>query len=191
MNLPNQLTVARLVLTVFFVISLSVPWAFANTVALAVFVVASITDYFDGEIARRRGIVTNFGKLMDPLADKLLTAAFICLVGAHIIAPWMAIVIIAREFLITGLRMLAAGRGQILPADKLGKHKMAWQIIVVIFFLLYRAVEELVYGHKLSVAWLRPHWDAVGMVLMAVAVGLTIYSGARYLWNHRALLAEF
>src|SRR3954470_19658291 len=130
MNLPNQLTIARLVLTVLFVISLSMDWAYAYTTALALFVVASLTDWFDGYLARRWNLETNFGRLMDPLADKvMMAAALICLSGDKIIPAWVAVVIIGREFLITGLRMLAASRGAVLPAEKLGKHKMVWQII--------------------------------------------------------------
>jgi len=195
MNLPNQLTVARIVLTVLFVVALSVPWALGSTSALVLFVLASITDYADGEIARRLQMETNFGRLMDPLADKvMMAAAFICLVGDRTLPPWVAIIIISREFMITGLRLLAASRGVILPAEALGKHKMAWQIIAVIFFLLLASARELVgliaslapFGR--SAPW---HWAGpIGWFLTIVALGLTVYSGVGYLWKHRNLISE-
>jgi CDP-diacylglycerol--glycerol-3-phosphate 3-phosphatidyltransferase len=195
MNLPNQLTVARIALTVLFVISLSVPWALGNTAALVLFVLASITDYADGELARRWKMESNFGKLMDPLADKvMMAAAFICLAGDRILPPWVAVVIISREFMITGLRLLAASRGVILPAERLGKHKMAWQIVAVIFFLLLSSARELVVIVA-SLAPLSRNWpwhmaSTVGWVLIAIALGLTVYSGVGYLWKHRGLISE-
>ncbi|HEV7403621.1 MAG TPA: CDP-diacylglycerol--glycerol-3-phosphate 3-phosphatidyltransferase [Chthoniobacteraceae bacterium] len=196
MNVPNQLTVARMVLTVLFVVSLSIDWAFACTTALALFIVASITDYVDGELARRWNMETNFGRLMDPLADKvMMAAALICLSGRRVFPPWVAVIIIGREFLITGLRMLAASRGKVLPAEKLGKHKMVWQIVAVIFFLLVMSVQEIVSTGALkapgaSVAWLRMDWHPLGLVLLTIAVGLTIYSGVGYVWKHRSYIAE-
>ncbi len=134
MNLPNQLTVARLVLSVFFVACLSVRFPFNHTLALAIFLIATATDYLDGEIARKHNLITDFGKLMDPLADKILTAAaFICLIPYGALPAWVVIVIIAREFLITGLRLLAGAKGVVLPAEKLGKHKTGWQMATIIF----------------------------------------------------------
>ena len=201
MNVPNQLTVARMVLTVLFVVSLSIDWAFACTTALALFTIASITDYIDGELARRWNMETNFGRLMDPLADKvMMAAALICLSGRRVFPPWVAVIIIGREFLITGLRMLAASRGKVLPAEKLGKHKMVWQIVAVIFFLLVMSAQEI--GKSLIVSgrlvaqidgtfamWMMkaPH---VGLLLLTIAVGLTIYSGVGYVWKHRSYIAE-
>src|SRR4051794_938799 len=193
MNIPNQLTVARMALTVLFVVSLSIDWAFACTTALALFIVASITDYVDGELARRWKMETNFGRLMDPLADKvMMAAALICLSGRRVFPPWVAVIIIGREFLITGLRMLAASRGKVLPAEKLGKHKMVWQIVAIIFFLLVMSVQEIVTTGTLKApgAWLRMDWHPLGLVLLTVAVGLTIYSGVGYVWKHRAYITE-
>jgi CDP-diacylglycerol--glycerol-3-phosphate 3-phosphatidyltransferase len=196
MNLPNQLTVARMVLTVLFVVSLSIDWAFACTTALALFIVASITDYVDGELARRWNMETNFGRLMDPLADKvMMAAALICLSGRRVFPPWVAVVIIGREFLITGLRMLAASRGKVLPAEKLGKHKMVWQIVAIIFFLAVLAEQEIARSGVLRyagspLAWLRMNSHALGLVLLTIAVGLTIYSGVGYVWKHRAYITE-
>ncbi len=135
MNWANRLTLGRLVLTVLFVFALSSNWAYGRTAALALFLLASVTDYLDGEIARRYGIVTKFGKLMDPLVDKvMMAAAFICLVPIGAIPAWVATIVVARDFLITGLRLLAATEGIVLPAETLGKHKTSWQIATVIYF---------------------------------------------------------
>lgn len=192
MNLPNQLTTARFFLTGIFVVALSTHWPFHVTVGLIVFVIAGVTDYLDGSIARSRNLVTDFGKLMDPLADKIMVAAaFICLVPLQAMPPWVAILIIAREFLITGLRLLAAGKGTILPSERLGKHKTAWQIITVIFFLLLLSLQEWQGAGIISstlldpVAFLLPYG---GRVIIAVTLGLTITSGFRYLWKHRSLI---
>jgi len=192
MNLPNQLTTARFFLTVIFVVALSTNWPFHFTAGLIVFIAAGVTDYLDGSIARSRNLVTDFGKLMDPLADKIMVAAaFICLVPLHAIPPWVAILVIAREFLITGLRLLAAGKGTILPSERLGKHKTAWQIITVIFFLLLLSLQEWQRADIISSTLLDPQsflWVYGGGMILAVTLGLTLTSGCRYLWKHRTLI---
>jgi len=186
MNLPNRLTLARLFLTLGFVAALSMAWRYGYTVALVLFIVGSITDYADGYIARRLGQVTDFGKLMDPLVDKIMIAgAFICLTPG--IPAWAVVVIISREFLITGLRLLAASKGIVLPADSLGKHKTGWQIATVIFFLLIPALGEFP-GVGISSGFLEQIHYRVGDPLIGVALGLTLYSGFGYLWKNRELL---
>ncbi len=149
-----------------FVAVLSTEFPFHQSVALAVFVLASITDYVDGELARRYALITNFGKLMDPLVDKIMTAAaFVCLVPLKAIPAWVAVVVITREFLITGLRLLAVSKGRILAADPIGKHKTSWQIATIIFFLTLGAYQEVnlhrtgmaagpVWQRALAVRWL-------------------------------------
>ena len=193
MNLPNQLTVARFFLTIVFVAALSSEWRFGYTVGLVVFIAAGVTDYFDGAIARQRNLVTDFGKLMDPLADKIMiAAAFICLVPLHAFPAWAAIVIISREFLITGLRLLAASKGVVLPSERLGKHKTAWQIVTVIYFLLLLALAEGEVAGVIPPAWLTlwPRAWLYGHALVALTLALTLYSGFGYLWKHRALIAS-
>ncbi len=188
MNWANRLTVSRLGLTILFVLALNTTWRFAHTAALLLFVVAGITDYFDGEIARRYRFVTNFGKLMDPLVDKIMmAAAFISLVPLDAIPAWAAVVIVARDFLITGLRLLASSNGQVLPAEKLGKHKTSWQITTVVFFLFLLAARELGYAGA-DPAWWDKAWRIVGGALVWVTVALTLYSGLRYAWRHRAVV---
>jgi CDP-diacylglycerol--glycerol-3-phosphate 3-phosphatidyltransferase len=188
MNWANRLTLGRLALTVFFVWSLSSAWAYARTTALVIFVLAGISDYFDGAIARRYGIVTKFGKLMDPLVDKvMMAAAFICLVPLGAVPAWVATIVVARDFLITGLRLLASSDGVVLPAERLGKHKTSWQIATVVFFLLLLAAHELGLAQTES-AWWSNAWRYGGNTLLWITIGLTIYSGLGYLWRHRGLL---
>jgi CDP-diacylglycerol--glycerol-3-phosphate 3-phosphatidyltransferase len=189
MNWANRLTVSRLVLTILFVAALNSSWIYGRTTALIIFLLAGITDFFDGEIARRYGSVTNFGKLMDPLVDKIMmAAAFISLVPLGAIPAWAATTVVARDFLITGLRLMASARGQILPAERLGKHKTSWQIITVVFFLVLLAARELKYADGGEGWWFRA-WNEGGPVLVWIAVGFTVYSGLRYAWRHRDVIA--
>ena len=191
MNLPNRLTASRFVLTVLFVAALSSEWRFAHSLGLLIFILAGITDYLDGAIARRRNLVTDFGKLMDPLADKIMMAsAFILLVPLGAFPAWVAIVIISREFAITGLRLLAASKGVVLPSERMGKHKTVWQIVTVCFFLLLLAIKELAdAGFGQSGMWWWMAWQFVGGGLIAVVLVLTLYSGVGYLWKNRALIS--
>lgn len=189
MNWANRLTVSRLVLTILFVVALNSSWDYGHTVALILFLVAGVTDFFDGEIARRYGSVTRFGELMDPLVDKIMiAAAFISLVPLQAIPAWAATTVVARDFLITGLRLMASARGQILPAESLGKHKTSWQIITVIFFLLLLSALELGYGNGETGWWSRA-WYVGGPVLVWITVILTVYSGLGYAWGHRDVIA--
>ena len=184
MTLPNKLTVSRLWLTAVFVICFSVALPGRFSLALLVFLAATITDYLDGVIARKWGLITDFGKLMDPLADKILTAsAFISLAAIGKFPAWAVIVIISREFLITGLRSLAASKGIVVAADSLGKHKTAWQMITIIYFLLLLSI-----GEWTTPAWAGLAWTFGQTGLVAITVLLTVYSGIAYLWKNRALI---
>src|SRR4051812_45051512 len=143
MNLPNKLTVGRLFLTVLFLIIFFGRSPYADTMALVIFILASLTDYWDGEIARRRNLITNFGILMDPLADKILIcSAFIAFVEHKEMRAWMAVVIVGRELAITGLRMLAASKQKVLAAERYGKHKTVSQMVAIISILVYRSYPE-------------------------------------------------
>ena len=191
MNLPNQLTVSRFVLTAAFLIALFVEFHYNTTVALVLFVAASITDWMDGAIARRRNLVTSFGTLMDPLADKILTCcAFIALVGRGGILAWMAALIVSRELAITGLRLVAASKNIVLAADNYGKHKTIWQIITIIAVLVelsYRdwgVVGHAVFGWELfGRAWVVPF----ATFSLWLTIALTCFSGGFYLWRNRQL----
>jgi CDP-diacylglycerol---glycerol-3-phosphate 3-phosphatidyltransferase len=190
MNWANRLTLSRLALTVLFVVALSSPWRYAHTTALITFLIAGVTDFFDGEIARRYQTVTNFGKLMDPLVDKIMiAAAFISLVPLRAIPAWAATVVVGRDFLITGLRLMASAQGHVLSAERLGKHKTSWQIITVIFFLTLLAIAEWS-GKSASSEWWNRAWNDAGAVLVWLTVALTLYSGLGYAWRHRAVVTS-
>lgn len=189
MNLPNKLTISRFFLTMIFVATMSVPFHYSKCTALVLFILAGFTDYLDGEIARKYNLISDFGKLMDPLVDKIMTAAaFICLVPLHAIPAWAAIVMISREFLITGLRLLASSKGKILPAEKLGKHKTTWQIVTILFFLILLAARDFFENLETNEMY-QWAWDSVGLLLLTITVALTIYSGMAYMWKNRELIS--
>ena len=189
MNWANRLTLGRLALTILFVAALNSSWQYGRTAALLIFLIAGVTDFIDGEIARRYGIITNFGKLMDPLVDKIMmAAAFISLVPLKVIPAWAATTVVARDFLITGLRLMASAKGRVLPAERLGKQKTSWQIITVIFFLALFSANELRYADDRATWWLRAR-DEAGPILVWIMVALTVYSGLGYTWRHREVIA--
>jgi CDP-diacylglycerol---glycerol-3-phosphate 3-phosphatidyltransferase len=195
MNLPNKLTVSRLVLTVVFLWLLFWPWPvpLRNTLALLVFCVASLTDFLDGNIARSRGLITNFGILMDPLADKILTcSAFVAFVeSTHLhpdapvkVAAWMVIIIVARELTITGLRLLAASKGVVLSAERFGKHKTISQIVAIIALLVLDAKNDWPSPvQKIFEGWSGPFTE----IALWLTVVLTAASGLIYLWRNREI----
>lgn len=139
MNLPNKLTILRVILIIPFVVFLLLP-GIGNTgrlIAVAIFIIASLTDLADGKIARKYNLVTNFGKFMDPLADKLLVgAAMICLVETGELAAWIVVIIISREFIISGFRLVASDNGVVIAASNWGKFKTTSQMIMIIMLIL-------------------------------------------------------
>ena len=144
MNLPNKLTLSRFVLTVGFLVVMFSGMPYRETIALALFVAAGISDFLDGQIARRRNLITNFGILMDPLADKIMVcSAFIAFVELGWFAAWMAVIVVARELAITGLRLLAASKNVVLAAEGYGKHKTISQIIAVIAIFISQIMEKI------------------------------------------------
>lgn len=190
MNLPNRLTVSRLILTLLFVAVAESGWPWAFSLAAVLFGVASYTDYLDGRIARDRGLITPFGQLMDPLADKvLMAAAFVVLVEQDLMPGWLVIAVLAREFLVTGLRLVASSKGAILAADKWGKQKTVWQIVAAIYFLVYLATRETPF------AWLRflyelplVQFDLMRPLLLFLTLATTLWSGWVYFWKNRRLV---
>ena len=138
MNLPNKLTMFRVILIPFFVIFMLVDITlYDKWIALAIFIIASLTDLLDGKIARKYNLVTNFGKFMDPLADKLLVcSALICLVALDKIPAWMVIVIIAREFIISGFRLIASDNGVVIAASYWGKFKTTFQMVMICLMIV-------------------------------------------------------
>ena len=193
MNLPNQLTVARLILTIVFVGVLSSSIPYAATIGTVLFIVAAFTDMLDGILARKLGLITDFGKLMDPLADKvLMCSTFILLVELDQLRAWVVAIILTREFLVTGLRLLASSKGQVLAADSLGKWKTILQMVTAIYLLVFLAARE---GGLFGL--LAPLYETrlLGPALMQpILVGLTLFftvvSGLSYLVKNWTILRE-
>ena len=173
MNLPNKLTVGRIILVPFFVAALLANFPLNNAVALIIFIAASLTDMFDGKIARKYNLVTNFGKFMDPLADKLLVcSALICLVSLNRIPAWIVIIIIAREFIISGFRLIAADNGRVIAASYWGKFKTTFQMIMVI--LMIADISQLF---------------ILTQIIMYVALILTVVSLVDYLVKNKDVMS--
>lgn len=194
MNIPNQLTVSRFVLTVVFLAVLFSGVPYHHTLSLILFGFASLTDYFDGKIARRDKLITDFGKLMDPLADKILTgSAFIAFVGLDLMPAWMVIIIVARELAITGLRLLAASKNIVLAAERFGKHKTISQITAILSVLVmisypnWGVLGEGIFGWRIGG---KPWVVSFTLLAQWVTVSLTFYSGLVYLWKNREIYLE-
>ena len=196
MNLPNKLTVARFGLTVVFLWAMFSKFAFNDTLALFFFCLAGITDFLDGRIARSRNLITNFGKLMDPLADKIMTcSAFVAFVeSTHVnpnapvkVAAWMVVIIVGRELAITGLRLLAASKNIVLSAERFGKHKTISQIIAIIALLVLDACQEWPVALK---DFLMPWAPTFTEVMLWLTVVLTASSGVIYLWRNRQIYLD-
>lgn len=177
MNLPNKLTILRVILIPFFVAALMMDGGMNQTgryIAAVIFIIASLTDMLDGKIARKYNLVTNFGKFMDPLADKLLVcSALVCLVAVDRIPAWMVIVIIAREFIISGFRLVASDNGVVIAASYWGKFKTTFQIIMICLMIADLAALQLL---TTIVTW--------------VAVILTIVSLVDYLVKNKEVMKD-
>ena len=176
MNTPNKLTVARMIIVPFLVVFLLTGWGGdANRyISLALFVVASVTDWFDGYLARKNNLVTNFGKFMDPLADKLLVcSAMICMIELNRLPAWFVIIIIAREFIISGFRLIAAENGVVIAANYWGKFKTASQMVMIILLIL--------------------NFDGIFVTLeqlfIWLSLALTIISLITYIWQNKSVLS--
>ena len=187
MNLPNKLTIGRLGITAVFVVAMSIENYWAQVMALLLFIIASITDYYDGKIARENNLITDFGKLMDPLADKvLISAAFVLLCERGLIPAWIVIAIISREFLVTGLRLVASAKGSVISADSLGKIKTILQMTAVIYLLLFVVAEPLILKAPAIVQILKTCGIAIAM-----AAGLmTLISGVSYVLRNKQIILE-
>ncbi|MCI0537288.1 MAG: CDP-diacylglycerol--glycerol-3-phosphate 3-phosphatidyltransferase [Verrucomicrobiales bacterium] len=193
MNVPNRLTISRFVLTLAFLLVFFAAFPFSDTVALALFIVAGLTDYFDGKIARRDKLITNFGILMDPLADKILIcSAFIAFVERGLMPAWMVVIVVARELAITGLRLLAASKNLVLAAERYGQNKTISQITAIISILVLVSYKhwgplEILFGFKV---FGRPWVESFTELSKWVAVALTFVSGWLYLWRNRQLYLQ-
>ncbi|MBQ7306173.1 MAG: CDP-diacylglycerol--glycerol-3-phosphate 3-phosphatidyltransferase [Clostridia bacterium] len=174
MNLPNKLSITRMALIPVMVALMYPNNLICNLLAAAVFGAAAFTDYLDGHIARKEGIVTDFGKFIDPVADKLLNlSAMIMLIHLGLMPAWMVIVILARELCVDGLRMVAVGNGKVIAAGKLGKIKTVSQIVLVLWLMLFR---------------LPVSGNVISLVLALWVVGITLWSGVEYFVKNGAFL---
>ena len=176
MNTPNKLTVARMILVPFLVVFLLTGWGGeANRwICLAIFVAASVTDWFDGHLARKYNLITNFGKFMDPLADKLLVcSAMICMIELDKLPAWVVVIIIGREFIISGFRLIAAENGIVIAANYWGKFKTVSQMIMIILLMLD-------FGGIFTV---------LTQIFIWLSVALTIISLLTYIMQNRKVLS--
>ncbi|TAM41819.1 CDP-diacylglycerol--glycerol-3-phosphate 3-phosphatidyltransferase [bacterium] len=191
MNLANRLTLSRILLTFVFMFFLFCQGLWAKAASLIVFTLAALSDLFDGLIAQRWNMVTDFGRLMDPIADKILVlAAFAAFVQMQLIDAWMFVIIVSREILITSLRLFALNKGKVLSAARAGKHKTVSQMAVIFAILGFILLKEIVLKYS---TW-NPAWESIFrqgiFYLMLITLGLTLYSGLSYLWENRKIIAR-
>ena len=176
MNTPNKLTVARMIMVPFLVVFMLTEWGGeANRyISVGIFIAASVTDWFDGYLARKNNLVTNFGKFMDPLADKLLVcSALICLIELDKLPAWIVIIIIAREFIISGFRLIAAENGVVIAANYWGKYKTVSQMLMIILLILN-------FGGI---------FDVIETILNWLSLALTVISLLTYIMQNRKVLS--
>lgn len=176
MNLPNKLTIARIIAIPFIIAAFYIGTSWSWIVALILFCLASFTDFLDGYLARKNGIVTDFGKLLDPIADKLLVlSTLIMLTDQRLMIAWVVVLILSRELAVDGLRLLAASKGKVIAAGKLGKIKTCSQIALILWLMISR----------IPVA---NHW--FGLILVGWVAFITLWSGVDYYWRNRTLIAS-
>ena len=174
MNLPNKLTLARIIMVPFFIAAFILGY---YPVSLVLFCAASVTDYFDGKIARERNLVTNFGKIMDPLADKVLVYSAFCLMVPDPVPGWMLIIILAREFLVAGVRTVAASEGIVIAAAMSGKIKTVLQMVAVCMLLIAPVI---------NTSW----FLILGKIVLWAALVMTVISGVQYVVDNKQVFSK-
>lgn len=195
MNLPNKLTVARCIMAPLFLVALLVAFPYHYAVALILFIAASLTDMMDGRIARSRNLITNLGKFLDPLADKMLTtAAYLGLMTVPLFGKWEVtslcwalMLILTREFAVTSVRLLAAKDGVVIAASIAGKIKTVMQMVSIIYMLALMQFDAWFHGTLEGLCFAL---TVVGHVLVWIAVVLTVIAGVQYVWNCRHYFKE-
>ena len=192
MNIANKLTISRIFLTVIFMIFLFMEGFTYKLLALIVFIIASWTDFLDGYLAKKRNEISNFGKFMDPIADKvLIISAFLAFVEMRLIPAWIVLIIVFREFLITGLRLLALARGEVIEAAVAGKHKTVSQMVSIYAILIFIVFKES--GKRLFGFWnanMEYYFKQTIFVLMIITALFTLISGISYLVKNRRFLKD-
>ncbi|MGB0991141.1 MAG: CDP-diacylglycerol--glycerol-3-phosphate 3-phosphatidyltransferase [Akkermansiaceae bacterium] len=193
MNLPNTITLFRLVLTAVFCAAASAEGTTGYAIALTAFVLGAISDWLDGYLARKMNLVTSLGKLLDPLADKILVCSGFVYLSAKGLCPvWVTALIICREFLVTGIRQIAVEKGTVIAADSLGKWKTTFQLVFIITALVYLTFHEVVLDHSVVKFFQylsdKDHW--LFPLSLWPAVALTVISGLSYFWNAREMILD-
>ena len=195
MNLPNKLTLSRIILVPFFVASLLINFPFHTLVALVIFVVATFTDMFDGKIARSRGLVTDFGKFADPLADKILVlSALLCFVQTGWCDCIAVIIVLFREFSVTSIRLVAASKGKVVAANIFGKIKTVTQLVAIIAVLLMQFLLEIftmtsAFGVE-TLSLLQCVFTVVSLALIWISTLMAIISGVIYIVQNKQFIAD-
>ena len=188
MNLPNKLTLVRIALIPVFVLLIYFENLWCQLAAALVFIGASITDYLDGNIARKNNLVTNFGKFADPIADKMLVmSAFIMLVAQGRMPAWVCIVFLAREFTISGFRLVAAGGGKVIAAGMLGKIKTVTQMIAAVALILFVPCTGKI---DAMLGWFSDIGQVLANIMMYVMTVMTVWSGADYIYKNRHFIKD-
>lgn len=182
MNLPNKLTVTRMILTPFYLAAMLLDFRFHYIVALVIFAVASITDFLDGKIARKNNLITTFGKLCDPVADKMLTtAALLAFMQLGLCDIWVVMIVLAREFLVTSFRLVASAQGVVIPAGILGKIKTVCQMVFSILIMLGLFIGEFI-SFDFEV------FSLVSNILLWITAVLTVVSGIKYIIDGKKVI---
>ena len=190
MNLPNKLTLLRIILVPFFTAAMLIPFPMHYAVALAIFAAASITDLFDGKIARKHGLVTNFGKFSDPLADKILvTAALLCFVQLGVCDCVLVIVVLFREFAVTSIRLLAASEGKVVAANIWGKVKTVTQMAAIITILVLQIILEIITLCGISIPALGSAFYFASEALLWISTLACVISGVIYIKDNKQFIS--
>lgn len=195
MNLPNKLTIGRIILVPFFVAVLLIDFPTHNLIALAIFIIASITDMLDGKIARSQNLVTDFGKFADPLADKILVlSALLCFIDNNLCASTAVIIILIREFTVTSVRLIAASKGEVVAANIWGKVKTVTQIIAIISVLAMQSVIDFCsscsFFYEGFVAELNENFLIIGEVLIWISAMFSVISGVIYIIQNKHIISD-
>ena len=192
MNLPNKLTLSRIILTVVFLFLLFAHGVAYKIAALLIFTVAAFTDFLDGRIAKKHGLISDFGRFMDPIADKILTlAAFLAFVEMGLVPAWMVIIIIFREFIITGIRLMALRKERVIEATLGGKHKTASQMFAILMILIFIIFREIGYTLEFWTPMSEYYFEMTIFCLMFITVVLTLISGASFFIRNKDVLKDY